>query len=387
MQRYFPRINRPVALIMSAIVAFGIALCTIEWGDRWKSVCANAFSPDGRWIAAGAYCGRFANEDGHWCISDLRQTVVLFDSVTGSSHLILDEFHQQRAMWGLPSTPRGRFLSFSPEGDFLAIGTWDAKVKLWDPRTRRLINVLQTQSPRIRAVAYSPDGRTLAAGSRNLLTLWNASAGYMEGQQIETTAWVRSVAFSSDSELVASGTDLSLHGLELRGVKDGRLERRIPTVGNSILALCFAQNGRYLAVSDHKAVQLWDLKENRLRFDFDAPWTADVAIAPDSSIIAIAGDRGLRFRRSENGDELGGISSQGPISSVAYSPSGKLIAVGDESGYLTVWDVGTNRKLWAASVLPAWRAYAAPAMSGTLGLILLFLAIVTGQKRGDNRYS
>ena len=191
MQRYFPRISRPVALVMSAIVAFGIALCTIEWGDRWKSVCAIAFSPDGRWIAAGAYCGRFANEDGHWCISDLRQTVVLFDSVTGSSHLILDEFYQRRAMWGLPSTPRGRFLSFSPEGDFLAIGTWDAKVKLWDPRTRRLINVLQSQSPRIRAVAYSPDGRTLAAGSRNLLTLWNASAGYKEGQQIETTAWVR----------------------------------------------------------------------------------------------------------------------------------------------------------------------------------------------------
>src|SRR5437773_1096372 len=131
----WPWLASPAALILLAVAAFGLALWRFGVAQRWQAVCALAFSPDGRTLAVGEYSGKHFNENLHWCIGDLGQTVTLFDAATGSCDGVLEHVRHSGTSWGLPSTPLGQFLGFSPDGSTLAIGHWDGTVKLWDPKT------------------------------------------------------------------------------------------------------------------------------------------------------------------------------------------------------------------------------------------------------------
>ena len=379
--------TQPSVLVIGAGLAFGVVLWRADLVvDRWRSVCAVTFSPDGRSVAGGSYSGTFFNEDYHWCISDLSQTVALFDADTGSSGGVLDEMHYRGTSWGLPSTPLGQFLSFSTDGGTLAVGTWDGRVKLWNPRTRQLARVLRTESPQVRAVGFSADGRTLAAISRDLLKLWDRVTYHGEERWLRSPGRVRSIAFSPDSELVAIDCDVPFRGAELREVIGWGLKRHLPITDDSVLAMSFAPNGRYVAMGCEKHAVLWDLSEGKVQFEVEAPWTVALAVSPDSKIMTTAGVGGLRFWRTATGEGLGGIPVQGSISSLAYSPDGKLIATGDSLGYLTVWEVGTNRKLWSAHLGGSWKVDSVSVLSGIVGLALLSLVLlgVSRSTKGDH---
>ncbi len=126
-----------MVLVAGDVVALAVVILRAGPGTQWQSVCAIEFSPDGRSVAAGSYRGTDFNEDFHWCIANLSQTVALFDALSGSCSGVLDEVQHHGTSRGLPSTPLGQFLGFSPDGNSLAVGTWDGEVRLWDTTTRQ----------------------------------------------------------------------------------------------------------------------------------------------------------------------------------------------------------------------------------------------------------
>jgi WD40 repeat protein len=67
--------------------------------------------------------------------------------------------------------------AWSPDGSSLAAACDDHTVQLWDARTRRLIRTLAGHKRGVTAVAFSPDGRTLASGDGRTIKLWQASTG------------------------------------------------------------------------------------------------------------------------------------------------------------------------------------------------------------------
>jgi WD40 repeat protein len=70
-------------------------------------------------------------------------------------------------------------LAFSPDGRTLAAGCGDARVRLWDPVTGQLLLVLDGHTQRVNTVAFSPDGRSLASASHDgAIRLWQA--GYRD---------------------------------------------------------------------------------------------------------------------------------------------------------------------------------------------------------------
>jgi WD40 repeat protein len=90
----------------------------------------------------------------------------------------------------------------------LATGGGDKVVKLWDRYTHRQIAALKGHVSWIEALAFSPDGRTLASASGDCTAkLWNLATG----QEVATLAGHRrpifSLAFSPDGSLLATGSE------------------------------------------------------------------------------------------------------------------------------------------------------------------------------------
>jgi WD40 repeat protein len=117
-----------------------------------------AFSPDGKTLAAGG--GVFDPETGRWTSGEAK----LWDVTTGKERLTIKRHTDVIVA-----------LAFAPDGQTLATGGGDTLVKLWDANTGEERQALLGHSSRVTAVAFSPDGKILAtAGDDRTIKLWNA---------------------------------------------------------------------------------------------------------------------------------------------------------------------------------------------------------------------
>jgi WD40 repeat protein len=180
-----------------------------------------------------------------------------------------------RRGFGLEGGPGGRIsaMAISPDGRLLATGggarsqgtdtSVDGKVQLWDLRTRTLLTErpLFSSGTEVSALAFSRDGRTLAAGIGRTVRLWNVSdrrelappLGGINGQ-----AGV--LAFGPDNRTLAMATG---NTTVLWDVRDRR-QIGAPITGHSgqVTALAFSRDGTTLATGgDDHAVNLWNLTD------------------------------------------------------------------------------------------------------------------------------
>ena len=101
----------------------------------------------------------------------------------------------------------------SPDGKILAAGCSDGAIRLFDRATGVMRGTLAGHRAEVRAVAYSPDGRTLASAGGDYrnheeageLKLWDLAEGRVRHELVGHTALVWSVAFSPDGRTLASG--------------------------------------------------------------------------------------------------------------------------------------------------------------------------------------
>jgi WD40 repeat protein len=67
-------------------------------------------------------------------------------------------------------------VTFSPDGQTLASGSWDDSVRLWDVGTRKQRSSTIAHIHRVTCVAFSPDGKLLATGGHDAtIKLWRVN--------------------------------------------------------------------------------------------------------------------------------------------------------------------------------------------------------------------
>ena len=203
----------------------------------------------------------------------------------------------------------------------------------------------------IAAVAFAPDGKTLAVARMNtveLITLADRSVARRLGPH---RGRVNAIVFSKDgSQLVAAAGEPGLFGeARLWNVADGKLVRTIEGHRDAIYAAALSPDGARLATAsyDHEG-KLWNLADGKLLGTLTGHNDAvfDVAFRADGKVIATAsGDRTVKLWDAASHQRLATLGQ--PLKEVytlAFSPDGSRVAAGGVDNRIRVWQVTPEAK-------------------------------------------
>ena len=152
-------------------------------------------------------------------------------------------------------------LAFSPDGKVLASGSRSDVILLWDVETGTS-RVINTPRDDVSGLAFSPDGSTLASVSWGLdlcaVRLWDVRTALPAGLLGPTSQKGNgAVGYSPDGTLLAYGG--FERTLSLFNLADPKQSRTIPgAVTGLIRGLSFSPDGRWIAVGGFGAARLWD---------------------------------------------------------------------------------------------------------------------------------
>ena len=302
-----------------------------------------AMSGDGKWLASGSMRG----------LPRLWRLSKSADGVDVTSIKIE----------GWAATPV-EAVSFSPDSTHLAYGDWMGNLRVVDMSTLATVDMGTGNQP-IRAVAFSPDGKTLTAsfaggslvawadgGKGNTLQRFSGLPGAAE------SIWVS----STGSTLAAFGFDGSvrlLYGSQTEGRAIALAAHTFSGAAPAIspdgrLILGNDADGR-LILHDLSITQQLPLDDLTRMGDSSNGWVSAIpraitcrghtsavlslAISPDEQHLASGGvDHTLRVWDAATGKEQCRIEAPGEVKALAYSPDGQRLLYGSESGIATVVD-------------------------------------------------
>jgi len=261
------------------------------------------------------------------------KTIKVWDVVTGT---------ELRTLTG--HSDRVRSVVYSPDGRYLASGSWDKTIKVWDVVTGTELRTLTGHSDRVRSVVYSPDGRYLASGSWDkTIKVWDVVTGTELRTLAGYSGWVWSVAYSPDGRYLASG-----NGDKTIKIWEVATGKELPTfTGHSsvVLSVVYSPDGRYLASgSSDKTIKIWEVATGKElpTLTGHSREVMSVVYSPDGRYLASGSqDKTIKIWEVATGNELRTLTGHSEtVFSVAYSPDGRYLASGSGDKTIKIWRVG-----------------------------------------------
>jgi WD40 repeat protein len=231
----------------------------------------------------------------------------------------------------------------------------------------------------VNAVAFSPDSRFLAAAEGSATTgtgtvdLWMRDGdrwdvAHHEGPPIQSVfGAVRAIAFSPDGGTIAGGSDDG--PILLSKVPSGSSKGALTGNLDIVEAVAFSPNGRTLASGGADgSVRIWDVSSRRLIASLaghNGP-VVSVAFSPDGSTLASSGeDSTIRLWTVPTWTPMATLNGTADVTTVVFT-DGRTLAGADPAGRLLSWSTDANRALAGIclghpAVTPSqWQLYVPP---------------------------
>lgn len=332
--------------------ASNVAARSVEWQplpEGLNAIFAVALTPDGHFAA----CSR-ANQ------------IFVYHLPSGQ---LVDRLTDPQLLKSGPYPKRGvahrdfvQSLSFNPDGTLLASGSY-REVKLW----RRPVNSQELKLPAVSrravfATALSPDGQRLASGGDDgRVRLWNLATGKatqsrsLSGHKSAVTC----LKFSPDGARLCSGSrDRTISVWDVRtGSLFAAAESPAP-----VNAVTWIDGGKQIVSGGNdQAIRVWylDLVKKELTplkeiKGHEGPVTAlDTIPSAPMQILSGSGDGSLRVWDITDSKLLREMRHGGPIAAVAVRPDGKRFGSAGLNGVAKLWDAADGKHL--ADLKGDWR--------------------------------
>ena len=268
--------------------------------------------------------------------------------------------------------------ALSPDGKFIAGGEPGGAVHLWNVAEGEELRIFKRHQAPVLALAFSPDGKTLAsAGGQDnrflpagkkaedtqqdtAVRLWDVKTGEERRRCPGHEAPVERLVFAPDGRTLLSidaGQALRVWDaasgsarLSISGENDN--DRRLLFGNRNYRRAAFSPDARTLVWGDRDGiVHEWSIgsgKETR-QWDADQHWCWGFSFTPDGKTLMCAGDPLRLWDVAAGKERFGTQGHESAVIAVRFSPNGKAIASMDSDLHLRLWDASAGK----AAPLPA----------------------------------
>ncbi len=305
-----------------------------------KPVRAVAVSPDNATVAAG--------RSNHVYLLDaktgeLKKTFIDPDlklpsgKAAGTAHISLVEA-----------------MAYSPDGKTLATGSF-REVTLWDAATGAVKARLGGFADRVVAIAYSPDGKLFATGGGaptedGEVKIFDAAGKQVADIRNAHSDQVFGVCFSPDGKLLATAaSDKFVKVFEVPG---GKFVKSFEGHTQHVMDVGWTNDGQKLASAGaDSVVKIWDYEKGEKLRDINAQKnqvTRLVFVPKTATFLTCGGDGDAKLWNADNGGSQRNYpGAKDFLYALACSPDGQVIATGGEEGIIRIYD-GKSGKLVTA---------------------------------------
>jgi serine/threonine protein kinase len=239
-------------------------------------------------------------------------------------------------------------VAFSPNGKVLATGSRDQTIKLWNLETKGLIGTLSGDGSPIWSVDFSPSSSELAAGSYYWRILeWNLATGesYIP---LQHNGAVWSVKISPDERLIASGS--SDQTVKVWDRQSGSILYNFTDHDDIVYAVDWTPNGRILVSSSQDTtINVMNLETGTIQYSLTghSEPVRSIAISSDGqTLVSGSYDDTVKVWNLTTGKLLHTLTGHsGDVLSVDISPDNQIIASGSRDRTIKLWNLQTGELL------------------------------------------